>query len=275
MDIDISDILADISRPTAQSQPSTSSPYGSTYTYDASTAATDHILLIRHWTSERCTPSLLPYPAALIDRVMDRVRAQIARIEDMASGTYTDYTRNQTSTSQQNLNLTLSILQTDLSRTQFLIRSYLRVRLSKITKFATYYLKYHTSTQGATKTQLLSDSEAQYLQHHNMLLTNLYNSSFLLSLPPQLRRLDDSTGGSARMDEGPDMSAGVMVRCLAKEWSNESEVYEGEDGEGGASQGLKEEERATVELRCERGGVLVARWRDVRSGVEKGLLEVL
>lgn len=76
------------------------------------------------------------------------------------------------------------------------------------------------------------------------------------------------------MDEGPDASAGVMVRCLAKEWNNEREVYEEED-EGGGSQRLKEEERATVELRCERGGVLVARWRDVRSGVEKGMLEVL
>lgn len=77
------------------------------------------------------------------------------------------------------------------------------------------------------------------------------------------------------MDEGPDMSTGVMVRCLAKEWSNEREVYEDEIDEGGASQGLKEEERATVELRCERGGVLVARWRDVKSGVDKGMLEVL
>ena len=88
-----------------------------------------------------------------------------------------------------------------------------------------------------------------------------------------LRRLDDSTGGSARMDEGPDNGAGVFVRCLAHEWGNEVEVDQTlRDGEGG---GGKDEDRATVELRMDRGGVLVGRWRDVRSGVEKGDLEIL
>jgi len=75
------------------------------------------------------------------------------------------------------------------------------------------------------------------------------------------------------MDEGPDNGAGVFVRCLAPGWGNEAEVDQTlRDGDGG---GGKEEDRATVELRMERGGVLVGRWRDVRSGVEKGDLEIL
>lgn len=282
MEVDISDILADISRPSIPSQTTSTSPYD-TYRYDAAIAATDHVLLTRAWTTERCTPSLLPYPTALVDRIMDRVRDQITHIEDLTSGMYdaTGYGRGasgQGRPNQQNLNLILSILQTDLSRTQFLVRSYLRCRLAKLTKYATYYSKYHANTplspdqqqQQDTKTLLLSYSEIQFLQHHNLLLTNLYNTSFLLSLPPSLRRLDDSTGGSARMDEGPDMSAGVLVRCLKSEWSNEREVYE---NEGGMQR--EDGEKATVELRCERGGVLVARWRDVRAGVEAGELEVL
>lgn len=144
-----------------------------------------------------------------------------------------------------------------------------------------YYLKYHvddhvggqseSGTDGDTKSPLLSTEETTYLRHHATLLSNLYNSSFLMSLPPSLRRLDDNTGGN-RMDEGPDSAGGVMVRCLAGEWSNEGEVFGGDEG-GGAM--LKEEQRATVELRVERGGVLVARWRDVRGGVERGDLEVL
>lgn len=281
MEVDISDILADISRPSIPFQSTSTSLY-ETRRYDPAIAATDHILLTRSWTSERCTPSLLPYPVTLIDRVIDRIRDQITRIEDLTSGTYdsTSYGRGasgQDRPSQQNLNLILSILQTDLSRTQFLVRSYLRCRLAKLTKYATYYSKYHVNGLGSqeqqqeeTKTLLLSDSEIQFLQHHNLLLTNLYNSSFLLSLPPSLRRLDDSTGGSARMDEGPDMSAGVLVRGLKSEWNNDGEVY----SNGGGTQ-REEDEKATVELRCERGGVLIARWRDVRAGVEAGELEML
>lgn len=275
MDIDISDILAEVSRPTAPSQTFTQSPYGShEYTYDPATAATDHMLLTRHWTSERCVPSILPYPTSLIERVMDRIRQQITRIEDLTSGTY-DGTSNQgVQPSQQNLNLVLSILQTDLSRTQFLVRSYLRCRLAKITKYATYYLKYHVQNPQDSKTAHLSQQERVFLQHHQNLLTNLYNSSFLLSLPQKLRGLDDAVGGSARMDEGPDAGEGVMVRCLAREWSNEAEVEEA-DREMGGTQRTGEDEHATVELRCERGGVLVARWRDVKTGVERGDLEVL
>lgn len=274
MDVDISDILADISRPTASAQQSATSQYGSyEYTYDPATAATDHILLTRHWTSERCTPAILPYPTTLIDRVMDRIRQQITRIEDLTSGTY-DGGMQGGQPAQHNLNLVLSILQTDLSRTQFLVRSYLRCRLAKITKHATYYLKYHGQNTQDSKSVQLSEQERTFLQHHQSLLTNLYNSSFLLSLPPKLRQLDDAVGGSARMDEGPDAGGGVMIRCLAREWSNEAEVEEA-DQEMGGTQKIGEEERATVELRCERGGILVARWRDVKTGVEKGDLEIL
>ncbi|KAJ9660543.1 hypothetical protein H2198_002480 [Neophaeococcomyces mojaviensis] len=274
MDIDIADILADISRPSGQQS---SHP---TDSYDASTAYTDHILLTRAWTTERCTPTLQQYPASLIDRVMNRLRAQITRIEDLTSGAYDDddnsnSTPGQPVRNRQNQNLVLSILQTDLSRTQFLVRSYVRQRLSKITDHATYHAKHHvptdpTAATTTTKT-LLSPSEIQFLQHHQYLLTQLYNSSFLSSLPVSLRKLDDSTGGSARMDEGPDDGMGVFVRCLAPEWGNEAEVEETMT-RGGEE---KQNEGASVELRMERGGVLVGRWRDVRSGVEGGMLEVL
>jgi len=283
MDIDISDILADISRPTGPAnQNSSSSSFAHQpssaydYDYDPSTTQTDHVLLTRAWTCERCTPVLQPYPAALIARVTDRVRSQIARIEDLTSGVYD----GAGGASGTNRNLVLSILQTDLSRTQFLVRSYLRQRLAKVEKHTTYYLKYHVhdvqrqaSDDGSggahdktssSSSSLLSAEETAFLRHHATLLSNLYDSSFLMSLPRNLRRLDDNTGGN-RMDEGPEGAEGVLVRCLGAEWSNEADVFEEEgDGEG-----------PTVELRVERGGVLVARWRDVRRGVESGDLEVL
>lgn len=66
-------------------------------------------------------------------------------IEDLTASSYgggdPDHDGSgQRSQSSQTLNLKLSILQTDLSRTQYLIRSFLRQRLAKITRFSMHYL---------------------------------------------------------------------------------------------------------------------------------------
>ncbi|RMZ83173.1 hypothetical protein DV738_g1401, partial [Chaetothyriales sp. CBS 135597] len=266
MDVDITDILAEAGR-------GGSSSLGGA-NHDVDTAYTDHILLTRAWTSERCTPALLPYPSALIDRVMQRVRSQIARIEDLASG-ISDGSYNQPPPSNQNLNLILSILQTDLSRTQFLIRSLLRQRLAKISKFAQFYLQQlnreeaqnansgplssgisGSISSGGGGGGLLSPAEARFLRHHQALLHSYYDATFLAGFPPALRRLDDSSGGVSMVD-GPDVDAAVVVRCLVPEWSNEAD-----DG-------------ATTELQMHQGDVMIARWRDVSRAVVRGLLELL
>ncbi|KAJ9605295.1 hypothetical protein H2200_009952 [Cladophialophora chaetospira] len=266
MDIDISDILADVSRSQTHTT-SSSHQYGSTDT----DAFTDHQLLTRAWTSERCAPDLLPYPTDLMTRVMSRVQAQISRIEDLASGMGEDtysYATNGVGKQggTQNANLVLAILQTDLSRTQFLVRSLLRQRLAKITKYATYYLKQHLDSESKTST-ILSTSEVAFLRHHQALLGELYDSSFLNAFPQGLRRLDDSSGG-VPMIEGPDGSIAVIVRCLSEgTWSNERDVDDVRD--------LTQEEGASVVLSMRRGEIWVVRWRDVKKAVERGEIELL
>ena len=268
MDVDISDILADVSRPIRDS--SSRQPQ---HTPSDTSVHTDHQLLVRQWTSERCSPSLLPYPTELMQRLVSRVAAQIARIEDLtssvpeggANGYGYGYSNSSTGglAGSKNLNLILSILQTDLSRTQFIVRSLLRQRLSKITKHAMYYLTQLSSSESKETQTLLSDSEIQFLRHHQALLSNFYDASFLSSFPPKMRRLDDSSGGMGNvMVEGPEMGGAVVVRCLSEGWDNEDDVARGE-GE------------ATVELRMTRGQVWVVRWGDIRRGVEGGDLEVL
>lgn len=272
-DLDISDILAEVSRPIGSGSGTQST------TLDSDTDAfTDHQLLTRAWTSERCAPDLLPYPAPLMSRVMSRVQTQISRIEDLASSggapppslaANTNYNYGQRYGNKggpQNTNLILSILQTDLSRTQFLVRSFLRQRLAKLTKYAGWYLAQladdHSSGTGST---YLSPAETQFLRAHQALLSEFYGASFLNAFPPALRRLDDATGG-VPMVEPPDAGTAVVVRCLVDGvWSNEADV----DGAG------SEDAAATVELRMRRGEVWVVRWRDVRRGVERGELELL
>lgn len=288
MDIDISDILADVSKPSQQRQSapnldeqltghhqpqryaSDNDVFGPLY--DGQTAQTDHQLLVRAWTAERCCPELLPYPGGLIDRTMSRIRAQITKIEDLTSGVGDNNAGSGSGSSGQNANLILSILQTDLSRTQFLMRSYLRQRLAKITKFAVYYLTRHVDQDSKTTSKILSAAEIQFLRSHQALLSEFYDESFLRSFPVGLRRLDDSSGG-VNMVEGPDGGGGVVVRCLAETWSNEADL--GNDGGDTPEEKIEEDMKATVELRMRRGEIWVVRWRDVRLGVVKGDLEVL
>jgi GINS complex subunit 4 len=260
MELDISDILADV-------HSSSLSPQDQL----ASTAHLDHQQLTRLWTSERTCPDILPWPTELMQRVMARVQAQIARIEDLAAGIVPTNmpghggSGSGTGTGNQNLNLTLSILQTDLSRTQFLVRSLLRQRLAKLTKHAAYYLAQLSAAE--TKETLLSPAEAEFLRGHQALLAGLYGASFLEAFPAQLRRLDDTAGGVS-MVEGPEGKASVFVRCLSERWGRsgegEGEGEDDDDDEGGGGG-----------LRMRRGDVWVVRWEDVKKGVLGGSLELL
>ncbi|KAL5043342.1 hypothetical protein BDW71DRAFT_121207 [Aspergillus fruticulosus] len=247
----------------------------------------DHQLLTRFWVAERSVPELLPWPARLMDRMMERVRQQIVTIEDLAAAS-SDPTSG---TGTANATLTLSILQTDLSRTQYLVRSLLRNRLSKLTKHSMHYLllsshslpnsppasgsteaKHQTPEDSVPlpdpnnlpRSSPLSPSEATFLYTHQQLLAKHFGSSFLNSFPPQLRRLDDNAGGTS-MVQGPDKREAVFVRCLAEEVllvapPGPGEVDDGEKVYGG-----------TMRM----GDVWVVRWEAVRQAWERGDVEVL
>ncbi|KAL4922844.1 hypothetical protein BDW62DRAFT_196852 [Aspergillus aurantiobrunneus] len=224
--------------------------------------ALDHQLLTRFWVAERSVP-------------------EIETIEDLAAAS-----------SDTTATLTLSILQTDLSRTQYLLRSLLRQRLSKLTKHSMHYLLVSSATgaapvpppaSGTSEAKLqqpedsipvpdlqslpdgkkspLSPSEANFLYTHQTLLARHFGSSFLSSFPPQLRRLDDNAGGTS-MVQGPDKREAVFVRCLAEEV-----VVFAPPGEG------FDEEVVGGTMRM--GDVWVVRWEGVRRAWERGDVEVL
>lgn len=296
MDIDISDILADVSRPNppSRSRPSHQNQTSSTTTRPPSTgppppylddpsssAFLDHQLLTRSFVSERNSPELLPYPSALLSRVMERIQMQIGRIEELASGGgYEDSSANRGHGSgggAGNVNLVLSILQTDLGRTQYLVRALLRVRLGKVGRWGGWYerLVEEEGGEGESKSGggvvgggeetvaggLLSVQEAAFLRKRQVLLRGFYEGSFLSGMPGKMRRLDEGGTGEGGMLEGPGREGVVVVRCLVGEWGNEGEV--------GRERGCE------VELRMGRGQVWVVRWGDVRVGVLEGKLEVL
>ncbi|PWY91849.1 GINS DNA replication complex subunit Sld5 [Aspergillus sclerotioniger CBS 115572] len=266
--MDIDDILASVDRPDASNPES---------------ATLDHQLLTRFWVAERGVSELLPWPAALMERMMDRVRNQITQIEDLAASS-TDPT---TALNAATTNLTLSILQTDLSRTQYLIRSLLRQRLSKLTSHSMHYLllisrqsQLHPPSQSQDTQQQqqpedsippppdtdvedpspLSKEEVSFLHAHQTLLAGHYGASFLGSFPPQLRRLDDNAGGIS-MVQGPEGKEVVFVRCLGEEVRV---VVPPGDGV----------ERETLGKTMRMGDVWAVRWEGL-GGLGEGEVEVL
>ncbi|KAH9869416.1 hypothetical protein IAQ61_006622 [Plenodomus lingam] len=156
--------------------------------------------LTRCWVAERVAPEILPWPSELMERVLERIRRQIEMVED------------QTGSMDPKTNFKLIIIQTELERFKFLVRSFLRARIKKIDAHPLHIKALHENSIDSVR-PLLSSAEYQYLESHQSLLSAHYSSSFLGQFPPALRRLDDPSGGVS-MIEKPDEDKAVFVRAL-------------------------------------------------------------
>ncbi|KAL8845588.1 MAG: hypothetical protein Q9176_000224 [Flavoplaca citrina] len=194
--------------------------------------------LTRAWVTERSAPELLPWPSELIERVLERIHQQIEVVEEQVGNV------------NPKTNFRLIVIQTELERFKFLVRSFLRTRMAKIDKYALYMLS--TPTQTAR----LSASELQYANTHQTLLEAHYRSSFLTQFPTSLQRLDDTAGGIS-MVEQPDTDTAVFVRVLRD--IEVPIVIEGTD----------------TDFEMRRGDVYVVRWSAIREYVMNGDAELI
>ena len=217
----------------------------------------DYQALTRAWVTERCAPEILPWPDALMERVLERIRKQVRRPLQASiafANTHLVYkielVEEQTGNTDPKANFRLIITQTELERFKFLVRCFLRARIAKIDAHALHHL-----TDPTTKARL-SSSELQYATAHTSLLHAHYHSSFLSQFPASLQKMDDTAGGIS-MVEGPDVDKAVFVRALK---DVEEPVYvEGTD--------------TAFEMR--RGDVVVVRWSAIRELVMAGDAELI
>lgn len=147
-------------------------------------------------------------------------------------------------------NFALIVIQTELERYKFLMRSYLRVRIAKIDKHTLHYL----SSQELRAR--LSSTELAYATRHQALLHNHYLSSFLGSFPQKLQNLND-TAGNITMIDAPDLDTAVFIRML-----RDKDV----DGEG---------TDADVSLPADNGDILILRWSSAKQLVDEGDAELV
>ncbi|KAL6869780.1 GINS complex subunit [Amphichorda felina] len=200
---------------------------------------TDLQSLTRLWVAERSAPELLDWPSGgLFERVNDRIKAQIEKVEDM------------TGDMDPKTNFALIVIQTELERYKFLVRSYLRARIAKIDKHALHYLS-SQELRGR-----LSSTELAYATRHQALLHNHYLSSFLGSFPQQLQNLNDTAGGVSMIDS-PDLDTAVFIRML-----RERDVH----GLGTDSDNS---------LPAEDGDILIIRWSSAKPLIGEGDAELV
>ncbi|CEJ90536.1 Putative DNA replication complex GINS protein SLD5 [[Torrubiella] hemipterigena] len=195
--------------------------------------------LTRRWVAERSAPELLEWSTdGLFERVNDRIKAQIERVEEM------------TGDMDPKTNFALIVIQTELERFKFLVRSYLRARIAKVDKHTLYYL-----SSEALRSRL-SSTELAYATRHQALVHNHYLTSFLASFPEKLQNLNDTAGNVSMIDQ-PDLETAVFVRMLI-----DKDVY----GRGTDADNV---------VAAENGDILIMRWSSAKDMVDAGDAELV
>ena len=248
MDVDIEDILAELNTDStavdqsgnpfsdinsnnnnastlyneSSSYPETNLKTNAANNINIPTPQQDYNNLIILWRNERCSPELLPYPHNLMSRMLSRIQDQMERLE-IISMDFLGQQQNSTTTTNNNIGnkpvnnnnmLPLLCMEAELERIKFIIRSFIRCRLSKIDKFSLYLRQINETNQDLNPLQnFLSNDEMIYYERHSEILIKLFNNTILKHLPPDMQAINDNSGTVPMVDE-PDWNKFVFIKVI-------------------------------------------------------------
>lgn len=149
------------------------------------------------WTTERHSPDILPYKHALLEAANEKLRFQIEMVETL-------------NIEDSKSAFRLVIVQTEMERVRFLVRSYLRTRISKIDRFLMF------CSREAAIVGRLSPVERHYAEKHQAVLERHLHNSFLRDFPEtgQLQKLDDTGAAGMSMIDKPDLHKAVFIKVV-------------------------------------------------------------
>ncbi|TXT15946.1 hypothetical protein VHUM_00449 [Vanrija humicola] len=153
--------------------------------------------LARCWVRERGTPGLLRWEGDLLDSLLDRLEQQQAMLDTLRADPQTN----------EEEHFRLQLVQTEMERGKYLVRSYVRVRLHKIEKFAQHIV----STPALHA--LFSGAELAHAHKYAELVSQHFSHSVLDSLPEWLRRTDETYADGVSMVPKPNTDTPVLVLC--------------------------------------------------------------
>ncbi|KAF9296819.1 GINS complex subunit [Mortierella antarctica] len=150
--------------------------------------------LTQAWINERAAPEILKYENDCVNGLIAKCDDQQAVIDELDTG--------------NDASILISILyQTELERIKFVLRSYLRTRISKIERHCQFILKDLSSRRK------LSKAETSYAESYLKTTQDHYHSSFLSSLPLTLQVQDDVVfHRKMNMVSEPSLDEGVFCR---------------------------------------------------------------
>ncbi|KAH8827254.1 hypothetical protein DL96DRAFT_1606033 [Flagelloscypha sp. PMI_526] len=154
--------------------------------------------LTRHWLNERHCPEILPIQNELLDRILDRIRQQSGIVNTLQSDPV----------EAEKEHMRLILVQIEIERVKFVVRSYVRTRLYKIEKYARHLLQ---NEQLQTR---LSEAERDYASRHANLTDRHFFSSVLQSLPEAQATLDDTPIFTPSIIPRPDKALPVFAHAL-------------------------------------------------------------
>lgn len=164
--------------------------------YESLISTTDAELLKRSWRNEKAAPEILQFELSLVQRSTEQIQLMEEIVEEsMTSGVDP---------------LTVSLYQMDLDRTQFLLRSYIRIRLQKIEKYMAHI---HKTTELWNR---LSKQEQKYAQRCIEDLKEHFEKSVLSKLPDRYKSSLKQSVISEEDDMVPEPQLDTYVICRAK-----------------------------------------------------------
>ncbi|KAN0065712.1 GINS complex subunit [Thecaphora frezii] len=210
LDLDL-DLDGPSGGPSTTTAPTTAAAtFGSTSSLPVHASALSELTL--HWLSQRTAAELLPFPHICVSTLLSQMDQQQSILDSLSSLPPSDDTQQ-----MEDEHLRLQCVLLDLERARWLLRSYLRTRLSLVEKHAAWLVKERQSGNAAAR---LSEVEWEFCKRYQRLREEHLHNTVLGFLPEAMRGLDDqasnSSGvpGKGDMVERPELDSPVFVRCL-------------------------------------------------------------
>ncbi|KAH6904986.1 hypothetical protein BKA70DRAFT_515790 [Coprinopsis sp. MPI-PUGE-AT-0042] len=153
---------------------------------------------IRHWMNERHSPDILPAQEDLLAGLLDHLRLQSRNVQIL---------RDDPRTSESE-HLRITLVQFEIERVKFVIRSYIRTRLFKVEKYARFI------TSNAEIQTRITAAERDHASRNAKIRDQHLYLSVLQSLPESQAHLDDTPVFYPSMVTQPDKTRPVFVHAL-------------------------------------------------------------